>query len=426
MKDAIKMISLDDIGDMRQQPASDDTSTSTSTAAAVPAQANIAGVTRPPRSEVNFRTSQGTAASPTGNSFLGSISKIGMFTGSFQTNVTGLTQALGGAGASQRKRLIILGAGFLLVLLGLVFYFSGSDSAESDGSAASLVSETVQEPEAKAPEAQPTTPSAAPAPASSPYDRLPNPLEIEVSAGEKLSPDQESRWRNGLSHPFNYQRFRTVQEARLSRMKGSEFILNDALAQGKFWTRMEALLGMVELGQEIEPESMRTAVGDARPPLVANYFRRFRRSSDELAQHVQRAALGAAPERARLVILENLSQRRGPINDLFLVAGSKDPDSRVRAFAEQELSRQAPSAELMAQYEQYQSGALTKPAPKVLPEATAEPAPAKAGSAPEGTPPQLSPVNVKEMKVEELPSEVNVEEVYYLDGDKNSGENKAK
>ena len=162
-------------------------------------------------------------------------------------------------------------------------------------------------------------PAANPEGLENPYWNIPNPLKLDENLGASgnLSQSQEERWRQGLAHPFTWQRFKTVREMRQAKLKGSQNLLNDALAQPKFWTRMEAVLGLAELGEEVDIDSVETALGHARSTLIQNYFLRFRHRFNGGELYIMRQAVRLADAGTRLVILQNLMQDRSADNELY-------------------------------------------------------------------------------------------------------------
>ncbi len=415
MKDAIKSISLDDIGDMRssrtpEEDRSADTKQGTVT------QATSEAVLK---KQLNYTpqyassTSQQSGLSNKYSSFgFSSMTALGSQSSRFSGLSTRFSDAFGSLkSASEKRRLYLIGGGLILALgAGLVIIdnFNASQDDATEASAPPIATAVTQAPETVT-EVSEKAATPAPEASVSPYDNLPNSIDLPPAEGAILSSEQDDRWRRGLEHSFSYQRFKAVQDARQSKTKGSEAILNDALAQPKFWTRMEGLLGLAELGQEIGAEDFRRAIGDARPSLVANYVRRFNSRSDEAGFHVLRGAMHAAPSEAKLVILNKLAQHRGPINDLYLIAGTQDPIAEVKALADSVLQKQAASEELMARFQRLASGEEKPPQKSAAQEPKAAPTETAVGDAG-----KLSPLKAADMKVEEIKSsDENVEDVFY-------------
>jgi hypothetical protein len=230
-----------------------------------------------------------------------------------------------------------------------------------------------------------------------PYWALPNPLDTTLGVeGEMLTASQEERWRQGLAHPFVWQRYKTVIDIRASRMKGSQLLLNDALAQPKFWTRMEALIALAESGEAVDIDTVELGIGSTRRSLIQNYFRRFRKESTAGELYIMRQAIRIMDAGTRRVILENLITRRDPINELYLVAATYDPNAKVNVWINQELATQPLSQSAKLRFQQVAAGDDITPA--------AAPAPANPTT-----------TKVQDLKVEELTDDdVNVEEVYFL------------
>ncbi len=346
---------------------------------------------------------------------------------SFGTSITRMTDIFGRFDSSNNLRNYAIVGALVLALIAALYLTSG-DGTQSPLS--TLLRQfdllTHQSPEAPADDTladnpAPPFPNEAPvtAPASAiaqpaaptelvnPYWSLPNPLEAspELSAQSVLTPSQENRWRQGLAHPFIWQRHKTVIEMRQSRLKGSQFLLNDALAQPKFWTRMEALLALAELGEMLDIDTVESGIGSSRRSLIQNYFRRFRKQSTGGELYIMRQAIRIVDAGSRKIILENLAQLRNPVNDLYLVAGSFDPSASVHEWAQEELRVQPVAEAVQNRFQQIVSGREPQ----------------------EAQTPGASPNKVQDLKVEQLPTEVNVEEVYFLkDEDKQQEKTQSK
>ncbi len=230
-----------------------------------------------------------------------------------------------------------------------------------------------------------------------PYWKLPNPVASAAEAAGAISPQQTESWRGGLAHPFNFQRYKAAESMRQAKIYGSVSILYEAIAQPKLWTRMEALLGIAEQGLAIDTDSMRAAIGDARSDLVRNYFRRFRQNYGDGAAHVMRQALRVTDPSIRTLILSILADHRDKTNDMYLIAGTKDVDPKTGAFAKRILNKRAPMA---AAEEAYRAAvsmtAVVEKKPNV---------------------PKASAVDIQ---VEKIPANLNVEEVYFVKDDEAS------
>jgi hypothetical protein len=194
---------------------------------------------------------------------------------------------------------------------------------------------------------------------------------------------------------------------RAARLKGSQLLLNDALAQPKFWTRMEALIALAESGEAVDIDSVELGIGTTRRPLIQNYFRRFRKQITPGELYVMRQAIRIVDAGTRRVILENLVERRDSINELYLVAATYDPNAKVNGWITQQLAARPLSESAKARFQQVAAGV------DLTPESSA-PAPAAA-------PPRS---NVQDLKVEEMQDEVNVEEVYFLKDEEKQQEKK--
>jgi hypothetical protein len=422
MSEAIKTISLDDIGGLQGQ------------AKEAPKPSNV--MYNPQYGDGDqFQTStsaasdlgQATDAQPLSSPATGS---------SFGTSITRMTEIFGKFDNSNNTRNYIILGGLVLALAAALYLTSG-DGTESpisqilsqfDSSSESSpdipaddmgpeTAPTMASPQPTAPVAE----TAAPAPAAAtaqvdlgnPYWSLPNPLDATMGVdGAVLTPAQEERWRQGLAHPFVWQRYKTVMDMRAARLKGSQLLLSDALAQPKFWTRMEALIALAEAGEAVDIDSVEMGIGSTRRPLIQNYFRRFRKEVSPGELYIMRQAIRIVDAGTRRVILENLVNRRDSINELYLVAATYDPNAKVNGWINQELAAQPLSESAKARFQQVATGAEVATGANTAP-----------GSAPT---PAGAPANTKvqDLKVEELKDEVNVEEVYFLKDEEKQPEKK--
>jgi hypothetical protein len=418
MSEAIKTISLDDIGGLQGQ------------AKEAPKPANVmynpqygGGDQFQTSTSASSDLGQATDAQPLSSPATGS---------SFGTSITRMTEIFGKFDNSNNTRNYIILGGLVLALAAALYLTSGDGTESPISQILSQFGSSTESPEATpetpaddmSPEAAPTMASpqpaapaakaaaSAPAPAApkaqvdlvNPYWSLPNPLEATMGVeGAMLTPAQEERWRQGLAHPFVWQRYKTVMDMRAARLKGSQLLLNDALAQPKFWTRMEALIALAEAGEAVDIDSVEMGIGSTRRALIQNYFRRFRKDVSPGELYIMRQAIRIVDAGTRRVILENLVNRRDSINELYLVAATYDPNAKVNGWISQELAAQPLSESARTRFESLAAGGEM----------------AAGGGAPAGgtTPaPAGTPANTKvqDLKVEELQDEVNVEEVYFL------------
>lgn len=415
MSEAIKSISLDDIGGLQGQGKD------------APKPANV--MYNPQYGGGDQFQSSTSASSDLGNQASGAQGLSSVQDSAFGTSLTRMTELFGKFDNTTNTRTYIL-AGVLVVALAAALYLTSGDGTQSPISSIlsqfdSMMGHTPEAPaDDLGPEAAPTTAAtthevapAAPRVATpplaqpsvltkptelvNPYWSLPNPLDIASTPPGQgvLNPSQEERWRQGLAHPFVWQRFKTVTDMRGSRIKGSQYLLNDALAQPKFWTRMESLLALAEMGEPVDIDTVEAALTSTRRSLIQNYFRRFHKATSGGELYIIRQAIRVVDAGTRKVILESLIRQRNPINELYLVAATYDPNARINSWVSQEVAGKPLSENAKERFRQITAGVdMTPPTPGT----TAAPA---AGS------------KVQDLKVEELTNDVNVEEVYFLKDD---------
>ena len=153
-----------------------------------------------------------------------------------------------------------------------------------------------------------------------------------------LTADQESLLKDKLSHHFIYQQYVGVLEVSALRAKGSEELLRIALESKKFWTRMRALIGLADLGEDITDDDVKLALGDAHSELRARFFKRFEKSPCSLGCfYVTRAALSHLDELGRAQAIKVIAREKSEVRDLFMVAATYDKSDLVKSAAEEWL-----------------------------------------------------------------------------------------
>ena len=151
--------------------------------------------------------------------------------------------------------------------------------------------------------------------------------------GVEITDDEADRWEAGLGHEFVYQHYKAVKQIRKSHARGSDHLLYQAMNDRKLWVRMEALLGLAELGVTMENSLVEKALREKRVYLLANYFRRFYDNPSASAVYIMKQALRDVKAPVRRVILENLWHLDDADTPLYLAAACYDPSSKVREWA---------------------------------------------------------------------------------------------
>ena len=93
-------------------------------------------------------------------------------------------------------------------------------------------------------------------------------------------------------------------------MKGSEILLYESLDQPKLWIRMEALIGLAELGVKYGINTAQRAVSEARLSLQKNYFKRYQENLSIPERYTLTQLLKISQAPVRVQILANLLQNR--------------------------------------------------------------------------------------------------------------------
>ena len=187
---------------------------------------------------------------------------------------------------------------------------------------------------------------------SNPYWQLSNALIKETNpTKEKPTSAAEESLRVGLSHEFNYQRFKAIRTIRQSKWQGMEALLYEALDQPKLWHRMEAVIGLAEFGFEIDIETVEKALGDSRPALRKNYVKRFYDNRTLGETFVLKQMIRVVDAPTRLEILKALSNPRTPENELYLAAAQNDPSPSIQRWLTNELQKQPLATETINKYQ---------------------------------------------------------------------------
>ena len=206
---------------------------------------------------------------------------------------------------------------------------------------------------APAPNQNPVTPPSPPSPPSAPVVTSPDPssppkaasksiwdnIENELGSdlpelAEQLTVDQEEAFRAKLGHEFNYQRYQGVLDLAASRARGSEDMLREALESKKLWTRMRALMGLADLGEEISADEVQLALGSTHSELRARFFERFEKSPCSPGCYfVARATLPYLDALGRAEVIRVIARESSAVRDLYLVAATYDQADLVKKAA---------------------------------------------------------------------------------------------
>jgi hypothetical protein len=187
--------------------------------------------------------------------------------------------------------------------------------------------------------------------AENPYLPLPNEIRQAKAPASSLSARKEAELKQGLQHRFNFQRYRTVKTIREERSLGAKSLLISALDQRKFWTRMQGVIGLAELGEQVDLIYISKAIGNAQSYLVWRYLQRFENrvlTGGEL--HVLRSMLKLVDRKSRIRILSILHQLGGETNSMYLLAARSDNDETVQKWAKKLRPKTSITPELHKTY----------------------------------------------------------------------------
>ena len=101
---------------------------------------------------------------------------------------------------------------------------------------------------------------------------------------------------------------------------------------------MFAAVGLAEFGIVLTPGEIKTALADARPELVANFFQRFVQKPTLGALFVMRQALVFIEAPGRLVVLKAIARAKESSRNFILIAALDDESEEIRQWAEGALA----------------------------------------------------------------------------------------
>ncbi len=130
----------------------------------------------------------------------------------------------------------------------------------------------------------------------------------KVTKGTPLTSDQMHLFNAQMSSRFNYQHYKAVTTMGINLPEGAAGLLHGTLKTERFWTRMRALIALVDLGVAIEPADVKTSLGDAHSELRARFFKRFEKSPCSVGcYYVARASLPFLDAQGRAQVLRVIS-----------------------------------------------------------------------------------------------------------------------
>lgn len=172
-----------------------------------------------------------------------------------------------------------------------------------------------------------------------PYWHLPNRIDGSLPPlGRLWTLEEEELLRAGMMHRFSYQRWRTVQDIRDKRLRGSEAVLWSAIQDKKFWTRAYAAIALSEMSIPVSLPTLDGVLQDTRSELVAGFFERFTKRCNPAQCYVLRAALRLMDATGRLVALRGIANSQDRYRQLYLAAATLDPDVKIQKWIKSYLS----------------------------------------------------------------------------------------
>ena len=171
-----------------------------------------------------------------------------------------------------------------------------------------------------------------------PYWALPNQIVgNKMPMERKWTPEEEEVFRSGMNHQFTWQRYKTILEVKRQRLAGSESILWDAIEEKKFWTRMQAVIGLADFNLEVGIPIVERAMEGTHSQLIERFFKRFIGKDTPGVRYISRQAIKILDDRGRLSILKVLNRSTDELRDLYMVAASQDPSPRIQKWLRQAM-----------------------------------------------------------------------------------------
>ena len=114
---------------------------------------------------------------------------------------------------------------------------------------------------------------------------------------------------------------------------------------------MEALQGLVELGLQVNVDTVSQAIGDVRSALILNYMRRLSSQKTPASAYIMRQAIRIVPSSSRLEILKSLVAAGEQTNGLYYAAAKLDPSETVQSWLNQEIQFRPISDSYLKEYQ---------------------------------------------------------------------------
>ena len=186
---------------------------------------------------------------------------------------------------------------------------------------------------------------------ANPYWYLPNPLGKDPKPMQRpMSAAEKSRFLADLNHQYVYQAYKAMRQLRLLRLKGSETVFAQGLKHHKFWVRMEALIGLAEMGIPVSKETVGGVFEGARSSLIKNHFYRMKKDPSPGEKYIMLQSIKLVNGAGRLRILKNLSEHGFKDSKLYLAAATLDPENSIQRWLAGELRRRSLSDRFIETY----------------------------------------------------------------------------
>lgn len=167
-----------------------------------------------------------------------------------------------------------------------------------------------------------------------PYWALPNHFGEAVDKPiETWTVEQEEAWRENLNSKFIWQKYKVLEEIKDLKLAGSEVLLWDLTRGKKLWLRVKALMALADFGEIVSIKDVYDAIVDERSSTIARFVKRFKKDPSVGELFVLRQMIRVLDERGRREVLRVIAKNNDKYSDLYLTAGTYDPDERVSRWA---------------------------------------------------------------------------------------------
>ncbi len=166
------------------------------------------------------------------------------------------------------------------------------------------------------------------------YERMLVHLAIEPE-DEILTAELRAR----LASKYVYQNYYATERSRKLYKRNLEQLLRESLNHEKFWTRMEALLALVERSAILSRADFSNVLKDTRKDLVLNYLERFAKDSKKQEQLIAKAFVAIGPEAIRAKAFRIVLNNDAESAKIFALLGQHDANAAIVKMSQNYLNK---------------------------------------------------------------------------------------